>query len=640
MAPLLHLPTPMPLLTTAAQLLQTVFSGAARREPRNPRLQAGRDCHKISFSHSFLQGHLLEGTTVRPNRVVWCLLALLGLAWPAQGGEPKLDGTWKLSTITAAADSPIALIQVATVGGELKGALVDSRFKGLEVKSLARKGETLRLVVAQNGQDIVFEFPLAKDAKTLRGSYGDSTLTRAALAPTTEDKVTNAMLINHAVQPMTQATLVTARLAKTKDKDERAKLYQEQQGLFAEVLAKHADSPAAVDAALALAANAGKLTLKADDVRAWVAAAGKAAAPYGKAYEGHVAAQLARSLIAQDGLAPLALEQAVRAERLLDAASNLDRQVAVLTVLETALQKNGKGDEARAIGARLVKLSALQDREYQAKVPPFKGTPFAGRKGTSDRVVVMELFTGAECPPCVAADVAFDVLGKNYKASDLVLIQYHMHIPGPDPLTNAATEARWAYYRGLFGKSPSGTPTALFNGKILPGGGGGMAQAEGKYNQYCQAIDPLLETAAEAKVSARANRVGDKVTIEANVAEVKNPGAKVKLRLLLVEEMVRYIGGNKLRLHHQVVRAFPGGVEGVAVKEAALRHTASIDLNDLRKELNAYLDDYAANKRPFPRPDRPMRFDHLRVIALVQDDATGEILQAAQVEVGGDKEGR
>ena len=53
----------------------------------------------------------------------------------------------------------------------------------------------------------------------------------------------------------------------------------------------------------------------------------------------------------------------------------------------------------------------------------------------------MELFTGAQCPPCVAADVAFDVLEKTYKPADLVLIQYHLHIPGPDPLTNAASEA-------------------------------------------------------------------------------------------------------------------------------------------------------------------------------------------------------
>ena len=57
----------------------------------------------------------------------------------------------------------------------------------------------------------------------------------------------------------------------------------------------------------------------------------------------------------------------------------------------------------------------------------------------ANKVAVLELFTGAQCPPCVAADVAFDALEKSYKHTDLILLQYHMHIPGPDPLTNPDT---------------------------------------------------------------------------------------------------------------------------------------------------------------------------------------------------------
>jgi hypothetical protein len=43
---------------------------------------------------------------------------------------------------------------------------------------------------------------------------------------------------------------------------------------------------------------------------------------------------------------------------------------------------------------------AARDKEYLARVPPFKPDTFAGRKGKSERVVAMELFTGAQCP-CV-----------------------------------------------------------------------------------------------------------------------------------------------------------------------------------------------------------------------------------------------
>ena len=54
----------------------------------------------------------------------------------------------------------------------------------------------------------------------------------------------------------------------------------------------------------------------------------------------------------------------------------------------------------------------------------------------------MEIFTGAECPPCVAADVGFDALLKSYKPTEFIGLQHHLHIPGPDPLTNADTVAR------------------------------------------------------------------------------------------------------------------------------------------------------------------------------------------------------
>ena len=86
----------------------------------------------------------------------------------------------------------------------------------------------------------------------------------------------------------------------------------------------------------------------------------------------------------------------------------------------------------------------------------------------------MELFTGTQCGPCVAADVAFEALGRTYKPTELALIQYHMHIPGPDPMTNPADMARWKYYSKLFPSDIRGTPTVIFNGKPKPGGGGLM----------------------------------------------------------------------------------------------------------------------------------------------------------------------
>ncbi|HYT90275.1 MAG TPA: hypothetical protein VEL76_16325 [Gemmataceae bacterium] len=263
---------------------------------------------------------------------------------------------------------------------------------------------------------------------------------------------------------------------------------------------------------------------------------------------------------------------------------------------------------------------------------PFKATPFEGRKGKSDRVVVMELFTGAQCPPCVAADMAFDVLAETYKTSDLVQLQYHMHIPGPDPMTNPDTIARWDYYRKAFPAQMRGVPSSLFNGKPAAGGGGGAAAAEKKYLAYREVIDPLLEEAAVAKIVASATRKGDKIEVKAEVSGLANPGADKRLRLVLVEKSIKYTGGNKLPVHHQVVRALLGGPNGFALEAKDSKHTATVDLMELRQGLNRYLDEFAA-KRAFPNKNRPLDFNALRVVAFVQNDDNQEILQGVQVDV-------
>ena len=65
-----------------------------------------------------------------------------------------------------------------------------------------------------------------------------------------------------------------------------------------------------------------------------------------------------------------------------------------------------------ALALRLAQAEEILDREYRAKVPPFKVEAFPGRNAKSDRAVMLELFTGTQCPPCVAASVAFDALHK------------------------------------------------------------------------------------------------------------------------------------------------------------------------------------------------------------------------------------
>ena len=263
-------------------------------------------------------------------------------------------------------------------------------------------------------------------------------------------------------------------------------------------------------------------------------------------------------------------------------------------------------------------------------MPPYEPEPYRGRKNKSDRVVLVELFTGAQCPPCVAADLAFDGLVKTYKPDEVVLLQYHLHVPDPDPLTNPDAEARQEYY----GKALEGTPTAFFNGAPKAEGGGAIDAAKDKYFDYRDVINPLLEKPARAQLRASATRQGDKIDIQAEVSELDKPGEKVRLRFALVEEQVHYVGGNQIRYHHDVVRALPGGTDGFALKEKSSKQTASVDLAELRKNLSAYLDEFG-KKRPFPNARRPLELKKLRVVAFIQDDESKEVLQAAQVDVKG-----
>lgn len=105
---------------------------------------------------------------------------------------------------------------------------------------------------------------------------------------------------------------------------------------------------------------------------------------------------------------------------------------------------------------------------------------------------------------------------------------------------------------------------------------------------------------------------------------------------MVVEDTIKYVGGNKLRFHHHVVRAMPGGANGVAVKAGSMKHSATADVAAIRKDLVKYLDEYAVKERPFPYPTiRPLDMKDLKVIAIVQNDKTREILQAVQIEVDG-----
>jgi hypothetical protein len=212
------------------------------------------------------------------------------------------------------------------------------------------------------------------------------------------------------------------------------------------------------------------------------------------------------------------------------------------------------------------------------------------------------VFTGAECPPCAAVDLAFDGLMKTFKPTDVVLLQYHVHIPGPDPLTSPDAMKRLEFYSD----EVRGAPTVFIGGKLGEGGGGPASAAEKKFLSFRKQIEEGLE---------------------------KPAGVKIGLTLAKAEERVRYAGGNGIRYHHMVMRSMPGGAKGFALPKKTAEQTVTFDPEEVRGELTKYLDTFAKDEAPFPRPDRPLGLKNLKLIAFVQNDATREVLHAVQVDV-------
>jgi hypothetical protein len=585
-----------------------------------------------------------------------CFALVFALNVPTTAMAQSVDGAWKLSYIFNNIETTAAIVKIKSQDGKATGELIagSPRILNLTLKSVDQDGKALRITLAAGATEMVFDVMLPAGApKKLTGSFAQGTALVPALLVMTDETELDAKSLGRPVDcpPAQQARTLMLRantlriqalqskdaekrkalLAQAAEADKTAK--EKSPALFREVITKHADSPAVLDASLGLLRSAQANEAKVDEVKAWASAGANAAKAYGPRYEREFVAQVASTLLGQDAYVKLAIDYARQAEKTLTAKTSADDEVRVLSLVVRALKANDQADDAKKYDVRLAKLENELDKDYMAKMPPFKGTAFTGRKGNSNKAAFMELFTGATCPPCVAADLAFDVLQKSYKPTELVLIQYHMHIPGPDPMTNPDTQARWAYYTKAFPKEVRGVPSSIFDGKPQASGGGGVANAEKKYEAYREVIDPLLEIDAGARLSAQAVRKGDRININVRVFGVKDPGTDKKLRILLAEETVRYAGSNKIRLHHNVVRAFPGGVEGKALTEAASKHEASIDIGELRGALNKYLSNYEATVRPFANPARPLDMTNLRVIAFVQDDMTHEILQAVQVEV-------
>jgi hypothetical protein len=546
--------------------------------------------------------------------VVGLAVGLLAAVGSAPAAAPYA-GSWSVTVLSNNQEVTVWLVKIDDKDGKTEVKVIAGiapPFKDAKVKNVSADAKALHFTLNARNTDFVFTVLPADDkTKEMRGTVqiSDNNVEPVVLKPTEETEIDQKK-----ATPTVAGFDDLKKAASEKDAKERRAAIQA-------LIEKNPGKPIQYLAAQSLLQSAVGQGGTEEDIKAAADQYIKVAGAYGPAMELNAAFQAGAGLL-QARKTDLAVEYNRKAVSLLTEGVSAPRRWAVLAMLASALKQAGKTDELAKVEERL-------DQDFANNAVPFKPEPYAGRKGKSDRVAVVELFTGAECPPCVSADIAFDAGLKAYKPADVVFLQYHLHIPRPDPLTNGDSEGRQQFY----GDEIEGTPTLFLDGKPVKGMGGLRQHGKERYATLSEQINEELEKDPGARVKVSAQRKGDKVDLAAEVSDVQKPGDKVRLRFVVVEEVVRYAGGNGQRLHHHVVRAFPGGVEGQAVKEKSARLTASFSLAELRKSLTASLE-----KGNFPEDRRPLKLENLRVVALVQDDDSKAILQAAQAEVPGAKE--
>ncbi|HTY58984.1 MAG TPA: hypothetical protein VMF59_09205, partial [Bacteroidota bacterium] len=256
------------------------------------------------------------------------------------------------------------------------------------------------------------------------------------------------------------------------------------------------------------------------------------------------------------------------------------------------------------------------------------------------KVVLAELFTGAECGPCVSSDIAFDALGEYYPRTDLSILEYHVHIPGPDPLTTNDSWSRYQMYRG------GGTPTAVIDGRETILGGGPKTIAKNRFNLYRYAIGKYIADRPGMTLKIGIARKGDSIAVEAHMGGYRGHTGEgnLVLHVALVQRAVEYTGANGISRHAMVVRKLFGGTDGTPVAAGPADETTrvALSMSDVDADIKALLQDpkaqpsWPGKRRNFngwrPHPEHLDR-SNLSVVAWIQNSGTHEILQSASGDV-------
>tara|TARA_R110002111_G_scaffold254461_2_gene320153 strand:- start:73480 stop:75753 length:2274 start_codon:yes stop_codon:yes gene_type:complete len=245
-----------------------------------------------------------------------------------------------------------------------------------------------------------------------------------------------------------------------------------------------------------------------------------------------------------------------------------------------------------------------------------------------NRVSLIELFTGASCPPCVAADLATGAIEASFPHSKVIVLRYHQHIPAPDPLTNTDSEGRFILY------NHGGTPSTNLNGQAIPGVAGGVEQVDSSYKQILEALIPALSENTDVKIDLSAVAKDGKLDLTANVTgteEIKEP---LRLVAVLAEDELQFNAPNGINVHDMIVRSMLSEPNGFPAVDGKLSLKKTLPLNDFKGRLTDYLSAFE-EKSGANFTGAPLGLEKLSFVVFVQGELSKDVFQVASVPVSG-----
>lgn len=464
----------------------------------------------------------------------------------------------------------------------------------LSIKSFKFKGDAVDFAVAANASEILtFQGILAKDGKKINGSIKDIGGKLAVIE------------------------LLPTKLKKLSDDVE----------LIREEFATLENGPYLFSAGLAILGKAAEKKIPIEEARSIVDRLTKSASVYGTRWEQNIALKLANTLSAQAGFAELGLAQAQRTERMAGDDAGTSVQIEIQQAIVLALTKTGKADEAKKVQQTILKLEARDATEFAKLLVPYETPAYGGRKAKSDRVALVELFTGSEEESCFAPTSAVEGVLKSYKPSEAVVLEYHVPAGAPDPLMNKdGLNRQFLMFKQI------AAPLVLVNGKPLSRTGAGTGEAKERYKQLTDLVNEQLELPPGAKLAVTIEKDAKGLKATAKVSDLDKPGDKVTLRFVVIEPTVRYDGASGVRFHSNVVRAMPGGPKGFPLTKKDAEQSVVVNTDDIRNELLKFFDEIA-KEQEFAKPDRPLALKNLKLVVFIQNDETRDVLQAVQLDL-------